>query len=131
MDTSVWSLVLTRDSAAERSEVSRLREALGGGETVCPTGLVLQELLQGLRGPRDRPRIVDCFADAAMIVPTRDDRIDASRLRNGCRRQGIQVGTIDALHAQLCIRHDLVTLTIDRDFSYIEDQTSLRLWPVP
>ena len=31
-----------------------------------------------------------------MIVPTRGDHIAAARLRNQCRRQGIQIGTIDA-----------------------------------
>ena len=47
------------------------------------------------------------------------------------RRRGIQVGTIDALLAQLGIRHDLVMLTADRDFAYIAGHTSLRLWQAP
>ena len=51
VDTSVWSLALRRDSPPKCSEVLRLREALGGGEMVYTTGLVLQELLQGSRGP--------------------------------------------------------------------------------
>lgn len=130
VDTSVWSLALRRDSPPDVSEVGRLRDALEGGETVCTTGLVLQELLQGCRGPRDVRTIIDLFADIPMIVPIRNDHIDAARLRNACRRQGVQVGTIDALLAQICIRYGLLMLTTDRDFGHIAGSTSLRLWRV-
>ena len=131
VDTSVWSLALRRDSPPEGHEVRRLRQALGGGETVYTAGSILQELLQGYGGPRAGARIVDRFAAIAMIVPTRADHIAAARLRNECRRNGIQVGTIDALLAQLCIGHKLVMLSTDRDFSHIADCTPLRLWSAP
>ena len=127
VDTSVWSLALRRDSPPDVPEVRRLREALGA-DAVHTTGLVLQELLQGCRGPRARAQIIDRFAAIAVIVPTRDDHIDAARLRNACRRRGIQLGTIDALLAQLCIAHELVMLSKDRDFRLIADSTALRLW---
>ena len=81
--------------------MQRLREALGGGKPIHTTGLVLQELLQGFRGPRAGARIVERFAAITMIIPTRGDHIDAARLRNECRRHGIQIGIIDALLAQL------------------------------
>ena len=54
--------------------------------------------------------------------------IEAAALRNVCRRAGIQVGTIDAILAQLCIRHDLTMLTTDNDFSGIAGHTPLRIW---
>ncbi len=127
VDTSVWSLALRRDSPPDVPEVRRLREALGA-DAVHTTGLVLQELLQGCRGPRARAQIIDRFAAIAVIVPTRDDHIDAARLRNACRRRGIQLGTIDALLAQLCITHELVMLSKDRDFRLIADSTALQLW---
>ncbi len=128
VDTSVWSLALRRDSTSEGSQVRRLRDALSGGEAIYTTGIVLQELLQGCRGPRAKARIVERFAALPMIVPARGDHIDAAELRNECRRRGIQVGTIDALLAQLCIRHNMVMLTTDRDFSHIADWTQLQLW---
>ena len=127
-DTSVWSLALRRDAPPEGPQVRRLREALSGGEAVHTTGIVLQELLQGYRGPRAGAQVVERFAALPLIVPARDDHIDAAALRNTCRRHGMQVGTIDALLAQLCIRHDLVMLTTDRDFSHIAAWTPLQLW---
>ena len=128
VDTSVWSLALRRDSKPEGPEVHRLREALSGGEPIHTTGIVLQELLQGYRGPKARARIVERFAAIAMITPTRADHINAAELRNACRRRGIQVGTIDALLAQICIRYDLVMLSADLDFRHVADWTPLQLW---
>lgn len=131
VDTSVWSLALRRDTAPEGPEVQRLREALGGGEAIYTTGIVLQELLQGFRGPKAKARIVERFGALAMIVSVRDDYIDAAELRNKCRRHGIQVGTIDALLAQLCIRHKLIMLATDLDFSHMTKWTPLQLWCPP
>ncbi len=128
VDTSVWSLALRRNAVPEGPQVGRLRDALKGGETIHTTGIVLQELLQGYQGPRARARIVERFAALPMIVPRREDHVDAAGLRNECRRHGVQVGTIDALLAQLCIRHDLVMLSADRDFAHVADWTPLRLW---
>ena len=99
-----------------------------GGESVVTTGLVLQELLQGFSGPRDRGRIIDRFGALALLSPDRQDHIDAAELRNRCRRAGVQVGTIDAIVAQLCVRHELTLLTTDNDFSGVAAHTSLRLW---
>ena len=128
VDTSVWSLALRRDTIPKEPEVQRLREALGGGESIYTTGIVLQELLQGFQGPRAKAQIVERFGVLAMIAPGRDDYIDAAELRNECRRHGIQIGTIDALLAQICIRHKLVMLATDLDFSHMTKWTSLQLW---
>ncbi len=95
------------------------------------TGLVLQELLQGFSGPRDRTQILDRFATLPLLVPDRRDHVDAAELRNKCRRGGIQIGTIDALLAQLCLRHDLTMLTTDRDFRNIAEHCALKLWTLP
>ncbi len=128
MDTSVWSLALRRNSPLAAPEVEHLRNALAGGDAIHSAGIVLQELLQGYQGPRAKVEIIERFAVLPMVEPVRDDYIAAAELRNECRRHGIQVGTIDALLAQLCIRHDLIMLSADRDFSQIADHAPLRLW---
>ena len=128
VDTSIWSLALRRNSPAPNREVRVLVRAIESGETLLTTGLVLQELLQGFSGPKDRARILDRFAALPLLVPDRDDHVRAAILRNHCRRNGVQVGTIDALLAQLCMRHDLTMLSTDQDFGRIADHSSLRLW---
>jgi predicted nucleic acid-binding protein len=95
------------------------------------TGLILQELLQGFAGPRSRKDIVDRFAALPLLVPDRQDYIDAAEVRNTCRRAGVQIGTIDALLSQLCIRHELILLTTDGDFTAAARHCSLRVWQKP
>jgi predicted nucleic acid-binding protein len=128
VDTSVWSLALRRDQPADRAEVAMLARTLESGEPVLTTGLILQELLQGFAGPKSRSQIVQRFAALPLIVPDREDHVAAAELRNQCRRKGVQIATIDALLAQLCIRHDATMLTIDVDFTRIAKHTRLKLW---
>ena len=128
VDTSVWSLALRRDVIANEPEVDALRVALSGSEVIVTTGVVLQELLQGFIGPKARTQIIESFASLPLIQPDREDHITAADLRNTCRKAGVQLGTVDALIAQLCIRHDLTLLSTDKDFSYAARHCSLRLW---
>ena len=128
VDTSVWSLALRRDHPPDLPEVSALARALEGGELVVTTGLILQELLQGFRGPSERDQILARFGALPLLSPDLEDHIEAAALRNLCRRHGVQAGTIDALLAQLCIRHGLTLLTTDRDFARIAEHSSLQLW---
>ena len=128
VDTSVWSLALRRDAPPGSPEVAQLAQALGSGAPVFTTGLVLQELLQGFAGPRARERILERFAALPLLVPDRQDHVEAAELRNLCRRRGVQVGTIDALLAQLCIRHALAMLTTDRDFGRMARFRAFEVW---
>ncbi len=129
VDTSVWSLALRRDAAATfEAEVEVLKDALMGADVVVTTGLVLQELLEGFAGPRSRAQIIERFAALPLLQPDRQDHVEAAGLRNTCRRAGVQVGTVDALLAQLCIRHDLTLLSTDNDFKLAAPHCTLRVW---
>jgi predicted nucleic acid-binding protein len=128
VDTSVWSLAFRRDHESLTPQVAALQTALSGGESVVTTGLILQELLQGFSGPRARKDLVQRFAALPLLVPDRNDYIDAADLRNLCRRSGVQLGTIDALLAQLCIRHELTMLTTDADFTLAAEHCALKVW---
>jgi len=128
VDTSVWSLALRRNGSSSAPQVASLVRAIESGELILTTGLVLQELLQGFSGPKARERILERFSALPLLVPDRADHVEAAALRNTCRRHGVQVGTIDALLAQLCIRHGLWMLSSDQDFQRIASHCALRLW---
>lgn len=114
VDTSVWSLAL--------------RQALLGTDQVFTTGLILQELLQGFAGPKNREVLLHHFSVLACVQPNRNDHMEAAEVRNACRRRGVQIGTIDALLIQLCCRHDLTLLSTDQDFSLAAKTIDFRLW---
>jgi predicted nucleic acid-binding protein len=131
VDTSVWSLALRRDRASAAPEVLALRRALEGGDAVVTTGLILQELLQGFAGPRARGQIIERFSALPLLVPDREDHVEAAEVRNRCRRAGVQIGTIDALLARICIRYELTLLTTDRDFELAASHCPLSVWRAP
>jgi len=128
VDTSVWSLALRRDCDRTEPEVEALKDALDGADVVVTTGLVLQELLQGFNGPKSASAIVERFSALPLIFPEREDHISAAQIRNTCRRAGVQIGTVDALIAQLCISNDLTLLTTDQDFSHAAAHCKLKVW---
>jgi len=127
VDTSVWSLALRRDQPSSSPAVAHLTKALES-DLVVTTGLIVQELLQGFLPERSQAEIRSHLGVLPAIQPTRDDHIAAADLRNTCRRAGVQLGTIDALIAQLCITHDLELLSADQDFVHAARHTRLRLW---
>ncbi|HSZ74989.1 MAG TPA: PIN domain-containing protein [Rhizomicrobium sp.] len=128
VDTSVWSLALRRDAPVDTPEVLALRRTLETGDMILTTGIVLQELLQGFSGPKAKEKILERFSALPFLTPDRQDHIDAAELRNRCRRSGVQLGTIYALLAQLCIHHGLTMLATDGDFRNIARHSALRIW---
>ena len=128
VDTSVWSLAFRRDRPADEPHVGALQAGLRGGESIVTTGLILQELLQGFVGSRAGSDIIERFSALPLLIPNRQDHIDAAALRNRCRRSGVQLGTVDALLAQLCIRHGLTILTADNDFVLAARHCKLKVW---
>jgi predicted nucleic acid-binding protein len=128
VDASVWSLALRRDRSPDVPEVAALEQALTEGELVTTTGLVYQELLRGFHGPRDQQAIVARFGALPFLSPDRHDQVEAAQLRNRARRRGVQVGTVDAILAQLCIRYELRLLTTDTDFLRIAETEPLECW---
>jgi predicted nucleic acid-binding protein len=128
VDTSVWSLAFRRDSGAEIPEVHRLYEAVAGADSIVTTGLVLQELLQGFSGARAAASILERFQALPLLQPDRQDHVAAAEIRNQCRRNGVQIGTVDALLIQLCGRYELTLLTTDQDFTYAARHVPFQLW---
>ena len=128
VDTSVWSLALRRDVEQSTPEVVALRHALLGTDQVFATGLVLQELLQGFAGPKDRAQLLDCLSALAFLQPVKEDHIEAAEVQNSCRRYGVQIGPINALLMQLCRKNDLTLLTTDQDFHAATRHVEFRMW---
>ena len=128
VDTSVWSMAFRRSADPPEPEVLRLDRALEAGEGVFTTGIVLQELLHGFTRPNSAEQIISRFSAIPFLAPERDDYIEAARLRNLCRRRGVQIATIDALLAQLCIENELTMLSCDQDFMSLAGLSPLKLW---
>lgn len=127
VDTSVWSLAFRRTRPEQTLPVEKLTRLLQEGESIFLLGIILQELLQGLRSRKDFNRLSDKLSPFPMVEPRREDYVEAARLRNQLSAKGIQAGTIDFLIAAICIQYKCLLLTTDRDFDAIAGHSALKL----
>lgn len=118
VDTSAWVEFLNGHPSPERDAIVRL---LKGEDDVCTCGVIVAEVLKGLRQGRGRSRIQDLFGqmtflEAVGIAPY----VRAAELYRSFRRRGKTVrSTIDCLIAVLAEENDCAVLARDRDISSI------------
>jgi predicted nucleic acid-binding protein len=98
---------------------------------VVVPGIVIQELLSGIKEPAQAEKIIGIMEGYPIILATRDQHIEAANISNACRRAGVATATIDCLIAAQCILANGVLLTLDEDFKQISKCCALRLYPIP
>ena len=126
VDTSVWSVALRRDPPADDAITAELATVVGEGRVVM-IGPIRQELLSGIRQPRQFERLrahLRAFPDLRLEEA---DYEEAASVFNHCRRRGIQGSNTDFLICATSIRRDLSIFTTDRDFERYADIVDLRL----
>lgn len=130
VDTSVWSLVLRRPQVDEADPFVRaFRAHVEAGDGIFLVGNVLQELLDGVRAPKDFDRLLRVLDPFPLLPLEREAYVAAAELRQSCRVKGIQAGAIDCLIAAACIQHGFPLLTADRDFQHIAKHSDLVVLP--
>ena len=127
VDTSVWSLALRRLNSDLSPPAKKLTQLIQEGEPIFLLGIILQELLCGLKSPKDFQRLLDSMMAFPLIEPTRENYVEAAQLKNQCAAKGIQAGTIDFLIAAICIEYGCLLLTTDGDFRAIARHSALKL----
>lgn len=130
VDTSVWSLVLRRGVVDEQDvHVRAFRACIDDGHELVLLGPILQELLDGLRSERQFSRLLSVLRPVRLAPIHRDTYVLAARMRNRCRKKGVQAGPTDFLIAAACVESGYPLLTADRDFERIAACTELILVP--
>jgi predicted nucleic acid-binding protein len=129
VDTSVWSLALrrpTRSSPAHQT-VHKLREFIETGVPICVLGVILQEVLQGVRDKKNWEQLRANMSAFPLAEPTRHTYEFASQLFSKCRAHGVQLTTIDCLIASVAIENKFALLSADGDFAHIARISELDL----
>jgi len=128
VDTSVWSLFLRRKNIDKNNPfVLQLRQHIERQDCIHLVGIILQELLDGIKLPKHFDLLLDYFDSFPLVELVRDDFIEAARLKNKCRSKGIQAGSIDFLIAATAINRNYPLLTADKDFQYIAKHSKIML----
>ena len=127
VDTSIWSLALRRKPNILNKEALILKTIIEQGEDIYLLGIILQEILQGIKNPKDFLQLKEYLEAFPLIELTREDYIKAAELKNILIKKGKQISTIDALIAHTAISRDLYLFTADDDFTQIAKYTKLQL----
>jgi predicted nucleic acid-binding protein len=123
VDTSVWVEFF---SSSPRAAGNELRRMIDVAEPVVLTGIVVTEILQGLKRhveqiehylslfDRIEPKGLTTFAQAAVIYRT-------------ARSKGVTLTTIDTLIAAIAREHGATMFTLDRDLMRVAGMIRLPL----
>lgn len=133
IDTSIWSIAFRRQKPGEEfpQEVEALKSLIKGDETIALPGVVLQELLSGLKEEAQFNRLRRLIEGFPVLLATDDDHIKAAQISNICRRKGIATTAVDCLITAMTIERGAQLFTIDQDFTYIAELCPLQLYQTP
>jgi len=129
VDTSVLSLAFRRrvKTGSEPPLVQSLRRLVEEDQPVAVPGIVLQELLSGVRTESEFERLQDLMEGFPLVLATREHHVGAARIANACRQAGITVSNVDCLIAAIAIERKSQLLTSDEDFERMVPHCGLRL----
>jgi predicted nucleic acid-binding protein len=130
-DTSVLSRVLRRrhPGPAERRLRAVFDELMASDDPLGLPGIVLQEVLSGVRSERQFAELSGRLLAAFNILPEGvSEHVEAARVRNVCLAKGLNVSGVDCLIAACAITGGHELFTVDEDFEAIAKHTPLKLY---
>jgi len=128
VDTSVWIDYFAGHDTPYAREIERL---VNNREDVCICGIVLTEILQGIRKEKEYQRTRSVLLDLILLPMTQETFCMAADIYRTCRSRGITIrNATDCMIAAACIQHGAHLLHNDRDFDSIGSLFELRIVPV-
>lgn len=115
LDTCAW---IDFFKASQTRLAERVEAVLVQGEAAT-CGVVLYELLQGIKSPKEETLVLNAFQVVPHLEMTADLWIKAGRLSSQLRKQGQTLPLSDIMIATLALEHNCSVLTVDRHFDAI------------
>lgn len=130
VDTSVWVDFLNGHQSRHAEALALL---IRDEADVVTCGLIVAEVLQGLRDPKSLTTIERHFREMDWLTPQEPETyVGAADLFRRLRSRGITVrSTIDCVIANLAARHDALILSKDRDLALIVESKLLDVRAMP
>ena len=124
VDTTVW---VDFFSSREQPHVRLLEDAVLQDEDMCVCGVILAEVLQGIREDRDYRRIRHHFRSLIFLPMTLETYISSADIYRQLRQKGITIrNAVGCMIAAVAIEHRVPLLHNDRDFDSIAQHCGLR-----
>jgi predicted nucleic acid-binding protein len=91
VDTSVWSLAFRRrrwPKGVTPGVVKLLQKFTREMQQVVVPGVVLQELLPGVKNPEQGERIKELMEGYPLVLATKEQHVEAANISNAAERRG-------------------------------------------
>ncbi|MDA8163783.1 MAG: PIN domain nuclease [Desulfobacteraceae bacterium] len=125
IDTSVW-IDFFRNPAADGN--GRLEELIRENNRAAVCGLILQEILQGIKDQKLFALTRQRLLFLPYLEAPRDVHLLAADLYRHLRAKGVTVPSTDTIIAAVAIHHGFPLFTRDAHFSEIARHSELRLY---
>jgi predicted nucleic acid-binding protein len=126
VDTTVWI-----DWFAERDCVAtkKLVLAIEQGEDLAVCGVVITEVLQGIRHDRDFGIIRERLFGLIYLPASVDTHVRAAEMYRACRKKGLTIRKpVDCIIGATCVENSAFILHNDHDFEHLAKHTPLQCW---
>lgn len=104
----------------ENSTVRKIEDLIINSEDICICGIVITEILQGIKSDSQYNRVYEILEDLIYLVTTKNTYHIAAKIYRDCRKKVYTIRkTVDCLIAAICIQNSLFILHNDKDFDNI------------
>ena len=125
VDTSIW-IDFFQAPNSESAAVLELLIRDHNRVTLC--GIVLQEVLQGIRDPKSFELVRERLLKFPFVECQRDTWLLAASLYRDLRAVGITLPSVDVSIAAIALQHDMQLFTRDRHFAEVAKVSGLKLY---
>lgn len=124
VDTSVWIDFFLENKTTQTGVLELL---VSEEQDICTCGIIMAEVLQGVRKDSQYKEIKTYFDDLLFLPMPKKVYVDSAKLYRSLRKKGITISKpLDCMIASVAISHDIELLHNDSDFEHIEEHSKLR-----
>ena len=127
VDTTVW---IDFFSGHALPHVTTLEELLVHREDICICGIILTEVLQGIRKDSEFIRTKELFNNLVFLPMHYSTFLKSADIYRSLRRKGITIRKpVDCMIASVALEYEVSFLDNDKDFDPIEKHFGMRRIP--
>ncbi len=125
VDTTVW---IDWFRGLDTPQVLNLQRLIGDDADICVCGVILTEVLQGVREDKDYVSVASRFEAFIYLPMGQMTFTKAAEIYRTLRRKGVTIrNAVDCMIAAVAIEHDIPLLHNDRDFEPIAKNFGLQV----
>lgn len=123
VDTTVWIDIF---SGRNTAQVAMLESLIDKREDICLCGVILTEVLQGIRNDKEHKRTKSVLSDLIFFPMTYETFLLAANIYRTLRVKGVTIrNSVDCMIAAVCLENNVRLLHNDRDFDLIAQHFDL------